>query len=217
MKRKLSLLLFILSSTGLFAANATSNNISALKGGLEGNAAGCAVRAEQACGDPRSADYGSCVTKTLSSDNSVACQQVMAIYQKEGILPNHLHKVGKVTVFTLMHLGDGIESYHMVDSNGDVVELVDDQNPVIKSDIDWLTIKKQTPPAALMPMAAQEVKHQPTIKHGKDVTEIIFSQPISAGGCVACPTIGTAKIGYEFKSDGTYNGVRWISYQKTKS
>lgn len=153
------------------------------------------------------------------------CSQAQWIYQKYGLLPNKIQAFGPVTVFTLLHIGDGQESFHMIDQSGNLIGLTDDRNPTIAQNKDFLRIQNLNPGAGLLSIISGKVSEVPTVvmpsdlgnkKGQSDVMQLIFPQLINVPPCLACQTVAVADIAYRFSyPGGNFLGIAWLKMAPT--
>ncbi|MCD6046865.1 MAG: hypothetical protein K0S08_512 [Gammaproteobacteria bacterium] len=162
-------------------------------------------------------------TQQLLQANDALCAQTQLLYQKYGMLPNKVQAFGPVIVFTLLHIGDGQESFHMIDQNGNLIGLADDQNPVISQNTNFLTVQKINPGAGMLPAISGKASEVPQVvmptalgnkKGESDKMQLIFPQMINVPPCMACQTVAVADIAYLFSYPaGNFLGIKWLKME----
>jgi hypothetical protein len=159
-------------------------------------------------------------TQQLLQTNDALCVQTQLLYQKYGMLPNKIQAFGPITVFTLLHIGDGQESFHMIDQNGNLINLADDQNVAISQNANFLKVQKVNPGAGMLPFISGKASEVPQVimptalgnqKGESDKMQLIFPQVINVPPCMACQTVAVADIAYLFSYPaGSFLGIKWL-------
>lgn len=146
-----------------------------------------------------------CIKNSLNQQGK-SCYQAFILYQKMGLLPDKIQAIDSVTVFTLNHLADGQTTFHMIDHEGALIDLIDDRNPVIGNAPEFKKLKKLYPNAGLMNVVEGKINELPQVeipkalanKKDDDVLKLIFPQYINNYSCIACEHLAVAEISYEF-------------------
>lgn len=199
---------------------AASNILPALAGGLNAdNLQQCIAQSNQKCQSLTTWEQKNACTEAALNLNPTMCGQTLAIYEKLGMLPYKVQAIGPVVVFTLLHIGDGQQTFHIVDKTGALIDLVDDQNPAIAASAQFQKIQKTNPGAGLMQLVAGKPSESPEVvmpkqlanKKDEEALQLIFPQYVKLPPCLACQTIAVADIDYQFSyPEGKFLNVKWL-------
>ncbi len=148
-----------------------------------------------------------CMEQKMAQDTS--CTQADQIYKKTGYFPEYFRQYGPVAVFNITTLADGQEIFYLVDAQGQLISL--NSNFDLKDDKTYLFLQKKYKNVALTTFLyfdeGLEFLRFPRyyILPNKN-QQLIFRQALRDGECVACATVGFAKIAYEFNPEGVFLG-----------
>ncbi len=227
------LFLWGLFATVAWADDSTSQSF-AIQGTLPALAGGvnvkmirqCVAQVNQTCQKfPTWEQKNQCMQQVFEA-NADHCAQTQAIYQKEGMLPYRIQAmpdatqpISSVVVFTLFHIGDGQESFHIIDQAGNLIDLVNDQDPSISTSPQFQQIQKLNPGAGLMQLVSGKPAESPQIivpqalankKGESSVMQLVFPQMVKVPPCLACKNVAVAEIAYRFSyPEGKFLGVNW--------
>ena len=218
----LSVSMLLLASAS-FAAESNVQPVPAFMHGL--NAAhviACEKKYQNACPLARQNDGAAlheqdeCINKKLANDK--ACEQASAIRAVAFYPANHIKKYGQVSVFNVTTLADGVDVFHMVDIKGNFISLTTDVD--LDRNKTYQEIIKQYPKAELTTLLywkKQQARLFPQVKAVSGGDQLIFTQTLRDGGCVACATVGVAEVAYLFSATGVYQCVKVVSVRAVKA
>ena len=177
----------------------------------------CVQKTKQTCAQYTAWEQNHACSQAALTSIGSACAQTTVLYQKFGLLPNKMQAVGPVTLFTLLHPGDGQETFHMIDSTGALIDLVDERTPTIASSAEFKKIQKKTPAAGVTPWLADPVSESPQVvepkalanKKGENMIQLTYRQYVKSPPCLSCAPIAIAGLTYQFTPEGKFIGVKW--------
>jgi len=202
----------ILSSLSTNASDI--QQVSEFKGGLDTKKIlSCEKQYEKGCSKPKSRNFTEgliqkwdCMEKKMVQDKS--CTQASQIYKKTGYFPENFRQYGPIAVFNITTLADGQEIFYLVDTQGKLISLSSDFD--LKNNKTYLEIQKKYKDLALTTLLYFKKIHEDLFPKSHILPnknqQLIFQQTLRDGGCVACATVGIAKVAYEFNPEGVFLG-----------
>lgn len=202
--KKSILLSTILIAPLAYAMDNGDNVIPALANGVNIPQMQQCMKSLQACNNLKNWERkNSCETKQITQLGAI-CSQTQAIMQKLGVAPNQVQAIGPVTLFTQYHSGDAKNSYHMVDKDGRLINLVWDAPESFSKNPQWTTFLKKYAGAGLTDQLVnnnvQYVIPGAIAKAANtdNALQIIFTQSVRKPACMACDQVGVADVAYRF-------------------
>ena len=142
-----------------------------------------------------------CAAKTLQTP---VCTQAQILYQNTGLLAKHPERYQQISVFSVSHYGDGIDSTYIIDNSGRIIMLISQAG--LAGVENSSALLRQYPRALISNVTSTP----PTYILLPDKTQrLVFLQEILLDGSYAArSTQWQTQVSYAFSKSGDYTGTQ---------
>jgi hypothetical protein len=201
-----------LLTTAAFANNNSPQPIPAFAGGLNiSQITDCETHYKKTCPiiNAKTAMDGiaqqePCIEKKMMLNKS--CAQASAIRKLTSYSPTKIKKYGSVVVFYTTSLADGIDTYYIVDTAGNLIKLNDKID--LNQNKQYLQLKQKYPNIALTSFLYWTKINEDLFPKNHLLAnknqQLIFKQDLRDDNCLRCKRIGFANVAYEFNPHGVF-------------
>ena len=174
----------------------------------------CAVPDAKTVGEELSKKW-SCMKEKMKVDKS--CKQAYLIRDITGYSPTELRSYPRgIVVFTITSLADDQISFYIVDKDGKLFGLANDNYQQINTNQTYNQLKKSYPNLSFTNFIFWSVPSEnqfPKTSFDGSNLQLIFKQELRDGACIACKPVAIAYVAYIFNARGKFSGIKILKIE----
>lgn len=178
---------------------------------------------EKICSMPEAKSLGEelakkwlCMKEKMKFDKS--CRQNYLIRDVTGYPPTELRRYPRgVVVFNIITLADGQTDFFIVDKDGKLLSLADNNDEqLINTNQIYNKLKKNYPNLSFTNFVFWSVPFEnrfPKTSFDGSNLQLIFKQELKDGPCVACNPVAIVHVAYIFDARGKFSGTKILKIE----